>query len=146
MAPKTKSKTKTSTQEAQQKPDWPQFRPLVPEYDLHLQELVPNQIVLVKNLWTSTLCKDYVQFLSSLVLETTPRRPKRGEAVRVNDRFQVEDAAFAARLWNETALSSLILHGALDGKEPFSDADRLALWGGQVVSPQRTLLDFAMSD
>lgn len=32
-------------------------------------------------------------------MATTPGRPKRGEAVRVNDRFQVDDEAFAGKLY-----------------------------------------------
>lgn len=42
---------------------------------------------------------------------TTPSRPKRGEAVRVNDRFQIEDAAFARRLWEQTGLREALLQG-----------------------------------
>ena len=42
-------------------------------------------------------------------MQTTPSRPKRGEAVRVNDRFQVEDALFARRLWEQTGLKEALL-------------------------------------
>jgi hypothetical protein len=139
MAPKQKSKSKSSanspaSQDEHRKPDWPLFQPLLPTSDLHLEELVPSQIVLIRNFWTPSLCKRYVQFLSSLPLVTTPGKPKRGEAVRVNDRFQVDDSNFAARLWNETGLCSLILDGALDEREQVAGAQRSSLWGGNVVS------------
>jgi hypothetical protein len=42
-------------------------------------------------------------------MQTTPSRPKRGEAVRVNDRFQVEDPLFARRLWEQTGLKEALL-------------------------------------
>ena len=42
---------------------------------------------------------------------TTPGKPKKGEALRVNDRFNIEDAVFAERLWKETGLKELLLGG-----------------------------------
>ena len=47
-------------------------------------------------------------FLSSLPLTTTPGTPKRGEAVRVNDRFQIDDPQFARLLWEQTPLKQLV--------------------------------------
>lgn len=140
MAPKGKAKNKGAVQQPTQqkqelsKPNWPLLQPLLPAVDLELEELVPNQIVLVRNLWTSTLCKNYVSFLSTLPLSTTPGKPKKGDAVRVNDRYQIEDASFAERLWGQTALQDLLLHGAIPGNLDPSDADRSKLWGGRVVS------------
>jgi hypothetical protein len=114
-------------------PDWPAFRPLVPLEDLACHSVVPGQIITISNFWTSTLCKNYVAHLSSLPLATTPGRPKKGEAVRVNDRFQIDDPAFADRLWNETALKELVSGPSA----ATSEDEREQLWGGKVVS--RTL-------
>lgn len=50
-------------------------------------------------------------FLKTLPLQTTPVRPKRGEAVRVNDRFQINDPAFALRLWEQTGLKEALMEG-----------------------------------
>jgi hypothetical protein len=129
MAPKTKKKDSQTKKESSQPekkeppPNWPALQPLVPPSDLSLETLVEDQIVLIRNLWTSKLCKDYVAFLSSLPLMTTPGKPKRGEAVRVNDRFQIDDPLFAERMWSGTALKELVL-GCEDGKR---------LWGGDVL-------------
>ena len=103
-------------------PKWPLLQPLVPASDLFLETLVEDQILLVRNLWTSKLCKDYVWFLSSLPLTVTPGKPKRGEAVRVNDRFQIQDPMFAQNLWNGTAMKELVSNSGKD-----------SLWGGEVV-------------
>ncbi|TKA61130.1 hypothetical protein B0A49_09669, partial [Cryomyces minteri] len=121
-------------------PNWPPLTPLIPTSDLCTNTLVPNQIITIPQLWTSTLCKNYVSFLSTLPLTTTPGKPKKGDAVRVNDRFQVDDAAFAERLWRETGLRDLVLGvdvGA-DGNENGVDdrtgeEEREKLWGGEVV-------------
>lgn len=105
-----------------QTPNWPAFTPLVPESDLVLEEVLPGQIVTIPNFWTATLCKNYVSFLSSLPLTTTPGKPKKGDAVRVNDRYQIDDPAFAERLWSQTALESLV-----------TDTQQKHLWGGEVI-------------
>lgn len=103
-------------------PDWPVLKPVLPASSLYIEETLKEQILVVPTLFTSSLCKAYVAFLNSLPLSTTPGRPKRGEAVRVNDRFQIEDQAFANRLWQETALKDLVAG--------FGDSD---IWGGEVV-------------
>ncbi len=41
-------------------------------------------------------------------MTTTPGKPKRGEATRVNDRFQVDDQAFARTLWEQSGLQYLV--------------------------------------
>ncbi|KAJ5892039.1 uncharacterized protein N7473_008267 [Penicillium subrubescens] len=92
-----------------QPPNWPPLRPLLPTTDLHLTPLVPDQIYLIRNFLPATLCKTYASFLSNLPLTTTPGRPKKDEAVRVNDRFQVQDARFAEMLWGGTALRELVM-------------------------------------
>jgi hypothetical protein len=72
--------------------------------------LTPN-VMLLPSFFPRSLCRDYVTFLKTLPLQTTPTRPKRGEAVRVNDRFQVEDPNLARRLWEETGLRDALLEG-----------------------------------
>lgn len=112
----------TVEKSARLQPNWPQFQHLPPASDLSIHDLVPSQIVTVSNFWPSKLCRDYVSFLSTLPLTTTPGKPKRGDAVRVNDRFQIDDPSFAERLWSATSLKDLVSS---------YDAD---LWGGEVVS------------
>ncbi|KAF2427382.1 hypothetical protein EJ08DRAFT_699610 [Tothia fuscella] len=128
MAPRGKAKSGRTIQSItvtpNSPPNWPQLRPLLSSLDLTLEETIPDQIIKIHNFWTSTLCRTYVQFLSSLPLTTTPGKPKRGDAVRVNDRFQIDDPAFADKLWNETALKSLVLG---EGERPDTD------WGGDVI-------------
>ncbi|KAF2682931.1 hypothetical protein K458DRAFT_48271 [Lentithecium fluviatile CBS 122367] len=140
MAPKKKGKnvspnkpapTHTSTKASP--PNWPAFTPLIVESDLALQEVMPGQIVTVPNFWTATLCRNYVSFLTSLPLTTTPGKPKRGEAVRMNDRFQVDDPAFAERLWSGTSLKNLVLGLVEQDGLGMSPVQRKELWGGEVV-------------
>jgi hypothetical protein len=114
-------------------PSWPAFHPLILASDLALHEILPGQIVTISNFWTSTLCKNYVSFLSSLPLTTTPGKPKKGDAVRVNDRFQIDDPAFAEQLWSSTALQNLILGINEDGGLGLTPDARRKLWGGEVV-------------
>ncbi|EEP77140.1 conserved hypothetical protein [Uncinocarpus reesii 1704] len=132
MPPKTKPKASnqkskfiSETDKQQPPPNWPPLKPLIPPSDLWLETVLPDQIYVIRNFLTSTLCKNYVSFLSTLPLVTTPGRPKKGEAVRVNDRFQIDDSAFAERLWKETALDQVLL-GAVG-------AEKEDLWGGNVV-------------
>lgn len=113
-------------------PDWPAFKPLLPTSDLFLSTLVPSQIVVIRNFWTSTLCKNYVAFLKGLPLTTTPGKPKKGDALRFNDRFQINDEVFANRLWLETGLRELVC-GDAEGEEGMSKEERRELWGGDVV-------------
>jgi hypothetical protein len=129
MAPKSKAAKQakqtpksTTAQQQQPPPDWPALSPLLPADSLTLQTLLHNQILTISNFWTSTLCAKYVSFLRSLPLVTTPGVPKKGDAVRVNDRFQIDDAGFAQRLWSETGLSEVV--GAVEDKN---------LWGGELL-------------
>ncbi|KAI0011394.1 hypothetical protein F4779DRAFT_615637 [Xylariaceae sp. FL0662B] len=97
---------------AGQPPNWPPFKPSLPVVHLSLDAPVPgfeDKIVLVRNFWPKNLCREYVNFLRGLPLTTTPGRPRRGEALRVNDRFQVDDPRFAQRLWIETGLRNAVL-------------------------------------
>ncbi|KAI0509239.1 hypothetical protein F5B22DRAFT_367665 [Xylaria bambusicola] len=104
---------------------WPPFKPKLPVTQLVLDAPIPtfqDQIVLLRHFWPKSLCRDYLAFLTSLPLTTTPGRPKRGEAVRVNDRFQIQDTHFAQRLWLQTGLKDAIL-----------EESAKHLWGGEVV-------------
>lgn len=90
-------------------PDWPSLTPLLPVSDLSLQTLLPTQVLIIRHLFTSTLCRKLIDFFkTSLALNTTPAKPKKGEAVRVNDRFEVSDESFAERLWGDTGLRELV--------------------------------------
>jgi hypothetical protein len=90
-------------------PNWPVFKPPLPVIDLVLDTLVEDKVVVFRNFWPQKQCHDYVAFLKTLPLATTPGKPKRGEAVRVNDRFQINDPLFASRLWLETGLKEAII-------------------------------------
>lgn len=103
-------------------PDWPSLTPLIPVSDLSLQTLFPTQVLIIRHLFTSTLCRKLIDFFkTSLALNTTPAKPKKGEAVRVSDRFEVSDESFAERLWGETGLRELVtgkgrdLEGSVEG-------------------------------
>lgn len=94
---------------APEPPSWPNFKPPLPVLQL-TPELHPEtpKIALIPSFFPRSLCRDYVSFLKTLPLQTTPSRPKRGEAVRVNDRFQIDDPAFAKRLWEKTGLQEAL--------------------------------------
>ncbi|PHH74365.1 hypothetical protein CDD80_3126 [Ophiocordyceps camponoti-rufipedis] len=122
---KTSSKRPPATSEpAQQPPSWPRFKPALPVADLAPQlHPATSKIALIPSFFPRSLCRDFVAFLRTLPLQTTPGRPKRGEATRVNDRFQVDDGHFARRLWEETGL-----------KEALTLSDDVRdLWGGEPV-------------
>lgn len=122
MAPKkppvSQKKTAASPRQQPQPPDWPPFKPLSLASDLSLSTVVDFQIIVVKNFWTKSLCKNYVSFLKGLPLTTTPGVPKKGEALRVNDRYRVIDEGFANRLWAETGLKELVCGIDIWGGEP----------------------------
>lgn len=89
-------------------PAWPLFKRSSWQI-LEPEPMLDDRVLLIRNFWPKALCRDYVAFLRTLPLATTPGRPKRGEAVRVNDRFQVQDQAFADRLWTETGLKDALI-------------------------------------
>lgn len=96
-------------------PSWPAFKPPLPIVDLTPQpHPLTSKVILVPSFFPRSLCRDYVAFLKTLPLQTTPGRPKRGEAVRVNDRFQVDSPDFARRLWEETGLREVLSEGDVD--------------------------------
>ena len=115
------------------RPAWPALQPLAPSSDLSLLTLLEDQIIIVRNFFTSSLCKRYVSFLSTLPLVTTPAKPKDGDAVRVNDRIEFNDYAFAQELWRSTALESLV-SGSTQAEEAGGITAEAArrLWGGEV--------------
>lgn len=101
---------------------WPRLTPLIPSFDLELRTVLGSEIVAIPKLFTATLCNTYLAFLQkSISLTTTPGKPKIGEAVRVNDRFQITDPEFAKTLWEQSGLKDVI-----GRKEE-------AMWGGEVV-------------
>lgn len=57
--------------------------------------------------------------------------------MRVNDRFQIEDAGFADMLWETTALKELVMNGRIDEDDGDGDVASkekiLRLWGGQPL-------------
>ena len=89
-------------------PAWPILKPLLPAIDLELESLLQDQVFVIRRLFTAALCKKYVTFLAALPLATTPNQPKKGEALRVNDRYQVVDPSFAELLFTSTGLKQLI--------------------------------------
>ncbi|KAL4945203.1 hypothetical protein BDV06DRAFT_48536 [Aspergillus oleicola] len=146
----TPSKPPTQQQPQDKPPDWPPLRSLLPPSDLYLDPVLDDQIYLIRNFLPSSLCKTYVSFLSSLPLTTTPGKPKKGDAVRVNDRFQIQDAEFAERLWSDTALRELVMnpngveveyeHDDEDGEEEGkknakaeNERSMKEIWGGQPL-------------
>jgi len=126
MPPKQKPKAKVNNAPAPTPrpppPNWPQLKPVLSASVLAVEETLKDQILVVRNLFTANLCKEYVTFLSTLSLTTTPGKPKRGQATRVNDRFQIEDPAFAQRLWEDTAIKDLV-----------ASYEDKSIWGGEVL-------------
>ncbi|OOF96610.1 hypothetical protein ASPCADRAFT_129686 [Aspergillus carbonarius ITEM 5010] len=124
-------------------PNWPPLRPLLPSTSLTLDPILPDQIYLIRNFFPSTLCKTYTSFLSSLPLTTTPGKPKKGDAVRVNDRFQIQDENFADTLWTQTALKDLVMNiGQEEEEEEYLGEDEdedeneksvKETWGGEPI-------------
>ncbi|KOS39626.1 hypothetical protein ACN38_g9545 [Penicillium nordicum] len=135
--PDPKPQPKTTT------PNWPPLRPLLPAADLTLTPLLTDQIYLIHNFLPGTLCKTYASFLASLPLTTTPGTPKKDEALRVNDRFQIDDARFAEMLWSTTALKELVTTRFEEDESGYDqnteeDDNALAerarqLWGGEPL-------------
>lgn len=136
--------TATTTTTTNPTPNWPPLRPLLPAADLHLLTLVRDQIYLIRNFLPASLCKTYASFLSSLPLTTTPGKPKKDEAVRVNDRFQIEDARFAETLWGVTALRELVMERFDEEESNYGEGDegqdeesrahkRDETWGGHPL-------------
>ena len=109
------------------RPSWPTLEPLLPKVDLTVDILLEDQIIIIRKFFTSTLCSKLVSFLSSLPLTTTSATPKRGEALRVNDRIHFDDYDFAKQLWQTTGLDLL-----LDESDNSNSAQTKLIWGGKL--------------
>lgn len=69
--------------------------------ELTLDVLIPDQVLLLPNLFTPKDCARWIAFLdANLQLDPSPTVPKRGEAVRSNERFSVQDADLAGKLFD----------------------------------------------
>lgn len=128
MAPK-KPRCSRLVPKSEVQPDWPLLKPLLPISCLSLETILPSQVIVIRNFWTGTLCKNYVNFLKTLPLTTTGT-PKKGEALRFNERFQILDQTFSNRLWLETGLRELICgqESLTDGQEKLDKLGRKDLW------------------
>ncbi|KAI9715548.1 MAG: hypothetical protein M1828_000800 [Chrysothrix sp. TS-e1954] len=113
-------------------PQWPALSLTNPKHALQLRTVRDGQIVTISDFWSQALCKQYVKFLAQLPLITTPGKPKKGDAVRVNDRYQIEDAIFADRLWKETGLKDLILNRD-ESTSNHENSANSSHWGGEVL-------------
>lgn len=54
----------------------------------------------------------------------------------MNDRFQIDDARFAGRLWRETGLAEVVGRGVFDDEDEEDDEGgdgRQDIWGGEVL-------------
>ncbi|KAI5821224.1 hypothetical protein BZA77DRAFT_256300 [Pyronema omphalodes] len=101
---------------------WPVISPVLPPSELELEQVLPGQIITIPRFFTQNLCKTYVNWLQkSVQMVTTPGKPQKGYAVRVNDRFQIHDATFAERLWQTSGLKEIV------AREP------VETWGGKEV-------------
>lgn len=145
MPPKSREKAaptrsrKQATAESVPLPTWPSLSPLVPTSALTIETLLQDQVSVIRNFFTSNLCKKYISFLSTLPLITTPSQPKEGDVLRVNDRIQFDDPGFAQQLWMSTGLKSLV-SGTISSDSEDSDRtsqasdheERNKVWGGEV--------------
>jgi hypothetical protein len=129
----SKKITKVEPVQAVITPAWPSLQLDRPVEDLRLHHLMPGQIVTVSQFWPASLCKRYVSFLSGLPLITTPGVPKKGNAVRVNDRFQVDDPAFAEVLWSNTGLKELVMDTESIPHDASGEDKAKQFWGGEVL-------------
>ena len=137
MAPRSRVKNENKTSdraEIEKQPEWPSFDTFTHSLICSVNVVHPNHIITIPNFWSSKLCSRYISFLSTLQLSTTPAKAKRGDAVRVNDRFQVQDSLFAERLWSETVLRDIVLENSDTNDLTLTDNERRKLWKGDVVS------------
>ena len=120
------------TTESTPPPQWPPLEPLVPSMDLSLEVLSDNQIMIIRNFFTSTLCQKYVSFLANQPLMTTPSTPKAGDAVRVNDRIQFDDYSFSQHLWQATGLAELMKNFEISSQGIPAEQQSKYDWGGDL--------------
>lgn len=110
--PPIRKGAKKGAPQAEAKPEppaslsWPPLPALSPYNHITTSDILPGQIVTLP-LFSAQTCKSYINFLSRLNLSTTPAIPKKGEAARFNDRFEIWDEDFAEKLWAESGLSGI---------------------------------------
>lgn len=130
--PTNKKKTSnaaSATKNAGVTVNWPAiprvaFKPLC-----EINAVLESQILTLQ-LFSSSFTQQFLVFCQSHItplLSTTPIKPKKGDAVRFNDRFQITDASFADMLWTNSGLKEAIEAYKEDGKS-FHE-----IWGGQPV-------------
>lgn len=98
-APAQSTTTTTTTSSSSSTLRWPDLP--FPGRELVLKELIADQVLLLPEFFTPKDCARWTAYLESsgsVAMEPSPAVPKRGEAVRSNERFSVQDEAFAARL------------------------------------------------
>jgi hypothetical protein len=109
--------------------NWPTIVPLPYRSNPEITTVLPSQI-LTLNLLTSSFSQQFLAFCQSQIsplLTTTPIKPKKGNAVRFNDRFQITDASFAESLWTKSGLKESVESYEEEGKQPED------VWGGKPV-------------
>ncbi|KAM3589182.1 hypothetical protein VKS41_000059 [Umbelopsis sp. WA50703] len=80
------------------KSKWPK---LFPKADLQVNELLQGQIYTIPDFFTVKECDNLIAHIeSNIPLQKTSGIPKRGEALRSNDRISVSDPDFADMLWS----------------------------------------------
>jgi hypothetical protein len=109
--------------------NWPAIVPIPHRPNPDVTTILPSQI-LTLNLLTSSFCQQFFGFCQSHItplLTTTPIKPKKGDAVRFNDRFQTSDPTFAESLWTNSGLKEAI--------ESYEEEGKLSqdIWGGTPV-------------
>ncbi|KAK4690620.1 hypothetical protein P7C70_g9534, partial [Phenoliferia sp. Uapishka_3] len=73
-------------------------------------------LIAIDNLFSRQTLKSWLTFLDSptspiTLQESLPGPPKKGNAARNNDRFGVQDDAFAKKLWEDSGLRELAQEG-----------------------------------
>lgn len=87
-------------------------------------------VVEVPHLFSSQQCKAWLSFFASAAtpVRLTPSpAAKRGEATRTNDRFSVQDAVFAERLFHESGLAEALVDEQEEGIGEFWVRGRKAI-------------------
>lgn len=77
----------------------PQFPSVSPKESLIVDDFVPDKILLIQDAFDESECKQFIKFMEELPLELTPA-PKKGEAVRVNYRINIQSPSFAEALFS----------------------------------------------
>lgn len=72
--------------------------------------LIDDQIYIVHNMLTRTNCRNFMSFLLNTIapIMTKPVPPRRGEAMRTNERFSSYDPNFAQSLFVDTNIDMMV--------------------------------------